>query len=89
MSASVTDYEDARFGVVNAFWRALDADRREPESLRAETLVNAAYVRATEFGWDWTDDGEFLDYALKATTQEALAEGLRRALNHERGELDV
>jgi hypothetical protein len=41
---------------------------------------DAAFKLAQECGWDWEHDEEFASWALKATGQEILVEGLTRAL---------
>jgi hypothetical protein len=82
---SVGEMEERRFGIIERFHAALcivrtpsipDGDDREIAA------TNAAFEYAERFtGWDHSDDEAFMDWCLKATPEEILAEGLRLALS--------
>ena len=86
---TVTDYESLRWALIDAFHGALKAEREpgvedEDEGAmdRAQSLHSHAFDLAARYGWSWEDDDGYSRWALKATHQEALAEGLRRAIEH-------
>ena len=80
--ATVNQYEDAHAAVVFAFSdalrtiRALDAAGDSDDG----DALNGAFEAAKQYGWDWETDAQFVDWCLKATSQEICTEGLRRAL---------
>lgn len=57
----------------------------EPGAKASENATMAAFSLAAEFGWDIDADvviDEWMEWCNKATEQEILGEGLRRALAH-------
>jgi len=79
---TVTDYEEMRWAIVDAFHAALGHETHCADwCLDCETLHNKAFDVASEYGW-CASDGDFQDWALKATSPEILAEGLVRALRN-------
>jgi hypothetical protein len=64
--------------LICAFAAAIEADRTERDD--AVDLANDAVVLAEECGWDWEADQDFARWALKATAEENLVEGLQKAL---------
>ena len=45
-----------------------------------DVAANAALELATSCGWNWEADESYTSWALKATTEESLVEGLQKAL---------
>ncbi len=80
---TVTDYEDAGAAIVAAFSAAIAVVRATEWGADAAIDAHAAaFDVAKAYGWDWETDEDFASWALKATEQESLIEGLRRALAH-------
>lgn len=73
--------------LICAYAKALAAEHAESDD--ADDLANAAVHLAEECGWDWEHDEDFTAWALKATGQEILVEGLQKALAAVRVQLDA
>lgn len=80
-------YTRACADLICAYAKAIAAERAESDD--ADDLANAAVLLAEECGWDWERDENFAAWALKATGQEILVEGLQKALAAARSQLDA
>lgn len=91
MKITGNNYTKACAELIIAFGKALAILQTEDgygseEALDAE---NAAFDLAKKYGWDPADDAwGFESWALKATNDEILVEGLQRALVAVRQQLD-
>lgn len=97
--ATVTDYEDMRLALIDAFRTAI-ISRRAADKCEEEGSIYAAsegklaidhhvaaFNLAKLHGWDCDRDEEWYLWTLKATEQEILTEGLRLALDRCRPDL--
>lgn len=72
------NYTETCADLICAFAAAIDAYREDAPD--QDDLNNAALDLATACGWDWKADDHFTSWALKATGEESLVEGLQKAL---------
>jgi hypothetical protein len=78
---TVSDGENMSFELTEAFHSALKIARTTEEGSDENVAATChAFRVAHSYGWDNMEDKEFAEWALKATEQECLAEGLRQAL---------
>lgn len=65
--------------LILAFSKALEAYQQNHDD--ADDLMNDALDLATECGWDWEADEDFMHWALKATAEELVVTNLQHALD--------
>lgn len=77
------NYTETCAELIIAFGKALAvvADPDAEGSDEHEQTATAAFDLAQECGWDFENDESFATWALKATGQESLVEGLQHALD--------
>lgn len=76
------NYIETCSDLIIAFGKALAvvADPDAEGSDEHEETSTVAFELAKECGWDFENDEDFAQWALKATGQETLVEGLQNAL---------
>ncbi len=83
---TANNYTQTCADLICAYAKAIAADRVESDD--AVDLANGAVLLAEECGWDWERDEDFAHWALKATGEEILVEGLKKALDVVRVQFD-
>ena len=89
MTRAITsnNYTETCADLICTFAAAIEADRMDRNDM--DVASTAAFELAASCGWNWEADQDFTHWALKATAEESLVEGLQKALVAVRAQYDA